>query len=251
MKYLLLLISLVLLPAISLAEEVSHQYNQATQFYRDGEYSKAIAIYENIIKNGYEHSDLYYNLANANFKLDNLPASILYYERAKRLSPNDDDINYNLKIANLKVVDKIEPLPRLFIFEWWQALSGLASSTSWTVFSIIALWVGLFCIAVFRITSKSFVRRLSFFSGTFLILFALVTFTFAIQQNKIENSTSEAIIFSANVAIKSSPDESGTDLFILHEGVKVEILDSVDKWKNIRLADGKVGWIPVDAIEII
>ncbi|MDP2207362.1 MAG: tetratricopeptide repeat protein [Bacteroidota bacterium] len=251
MKYLLLLISLVLLPAISLADEVSHQYNQATQFYRDGEYSKAIAIYENIIKNGYAHSDLYYNLANANFKLDNLPASILYYERAKRLSPNDDDISYNLKIANLKVVDKIEPLPRLFIFEWWQALSGLTSLASWSIFSIIALWIGLFCIAAFRITSKSFVRRLSFFSGTFLILFALVTFIFAIQQNKIEHSTSEAIVFAANVAIKSSPDESGTDLFILHEGVKVEILDNVDKWKKIRLADGKVGWIPGEAIEII
>lgn len=251
MKILLPIILILLLQLISFADEVSHQYNQATQYYRDGEYSKAIAIYENIIKNGYEHSDLYYNMANAYFKLDNLASSILYYERAKRLSPNDDDINYNLKIANLKVVDKIEPLPRLFIIEWWKALSRLASSTSWAIFSIIGLWIGLSFIAVFRITSKSVYRRLSFFSGTFLILFALVTFIFAMQQNKIENSTSEAIVFSANVAIKSSPDESGTDLFILHEGVKVEIIDSVDKWKNIRLPDGKIGWIPAEAIEII
>ncbi len=251
MKHLLQIILIFILPVFSFADEVSHQYSQATQFYRDGEYAKAIAIYENILKNGYEHSDLYYNLANANFKLDNLPASILYYERAKRLSPNDDDINYNLKIANLKVVDKIEPLPRFFIVEWWKALSGLASATSWATFSIIGLWIGLSCIAVFRILGKSFYRRLSFFSGTFLIFFALVTLIFAIHQHKIEHSTSMAIVFSANVAVKSSPDDSGTDLFILRDGVKVEILDSVDKWKNIRLADGKVGWIPVEAIEII
>ncbi len=251
MRYLLSLILLLLLPAILISDELSHQYNQATQFYRDGEYSKAIAIYESILRHGYEHSDLYYNLANAHFKLDNLPASILYYERAKRLSPKDDDINYNLKIANLKVVDKIEPLPRLFIVEWWQTLSGLTSSTTWSVLCIVSLWVGLFCFAIFRIARKSLVRRLSFFSGTFLTLFAVVTLIFAFQQNKIEQSTSEAIIFSANVAIKSSPDESGTDLFILHEGVKVEILDNVDKWKKIRLADGKVGWIPSEAIEII
>lgn len=251
MKQLLPLIFIILLPLISFADEVDHQFNQANQYYRDAEYSKAITIYENIIKNGYEHSVLYYNLANAKFKSDNLPAAILYYERAKRLSPNDDDINYNLKIANLKVVDKIDPLPRLFIFEWWQALSRLTSSTSWSVFSIIALWVGFFFIAVFRMTSRSFYRRMSFFSGTFLILFAVITLVFAIQQNKIEQSTSEAIIFSANVAIKSSPDESGTDLFILHEGVKVEILDNVDKWKKIRIADGKIGWIQSEAIEII
>lgn len=251
MKQLLLIFVLILLPIISFANEVSHQYNQANQFYRDAEYSKAISIYENIIKNGYEHPDLYYNLANAKFKLENLPAAILYYERAKRLSPNDDDINYNLKIANLKVVDKIEPLPRLFIFVWWQALSGLTSSASWSVFCIIALWVGLFCIAVFRLTSKSFYRRLSFFSGTFLTLIALITLVFAIEQNNIQQSTNEAIIFSPNISIKSSPDESGTDLFILHEGVKVEILDSVDKWKKIRLADGKVGWLPENDIEVI
>lgn len=251
MRQLLLIFVLILFPMISVADEVNHQFNQANQLYRDAEYSKAISIYEDIIKNGYEHTALYYNLANAKFKLDNLPAAILYYERARRLSPNDEDVNYNLKIANLKVVDKIEPLPRLFIFEWWRALSGLTSSTSWSVFSIIALWIGFFCIAVFLITSKSFYRRLSFFSGTFLILFAVVTFVSAIEQNNVERSSNEAIIFSPNISIKSSPDYSGTDLFILHEGVKVEILDSVDKWKKIRLADGKVGWISGEAIEII
>ncbi len=235
----------------SYSEEVQLKFEQANQFYREGEYEKAASLYEEVVKNGFESPELYYNLANSHFKLDNIAAAILYYERAKKYSPNDDDIIYNLTLANLKVVDKIEPIPKLFFIQWWDSIKSSFSSKSWAILTVIFLWTALFFTAIFRISRFSFLRRISFFGGIILIAVTIFSLMFAIQQNKYENSENMAVIFAQTVSIKSSPDERGTDLFILHEGVKVEILEGLGKWVKIRLADGKVGWLTSDVIEII
>jgi tetratricopeptide (TPR) repeat protein len=251
MKY--LLVALILLSSFSLltADEVQIQFERANQHYRDGDYQNAVVLYEKIIKSGYQSADLYYNLANTYFKLDSLSNAILFYERAKRISPNDDDINYNLKIANLKVVDKIEPLPKLFFIEWINGLGKLFSSGSWAIATLIGLWIGTVCFAIFRISRTSISRRISFFGGIVFLFIFSVSLGFSIQQAQIEKSENMAIIFSPNAKVKSSPDENGTDLFILHEGVKVEVLDKVENWRKIKLADGKVGWLPDETVEII
>src|SRR6266849_1193138 len=110
------------------AQEARLEFNQANQLYRDAQYDKAARLYEQVVKNGYESPALYYNLGNCYFKLRNIPASILNYERARRLSPHDDDISYNLRLANQRVVDKIEPLPQLFLVDWWNGYIGLFSA---------------------------------------------------------------------------------------------------------------------------
>ncbi|RCK72879.1 MAG: BatE [Ignavibacteriae bacterium] len=232
-------------------DEVHQQFELANELYRKGEYEQALSKYEQIIKNGYISSDLYYNIGNVYFKLENIPAAILYYERAKRLSPNDEDIDFNLKIANLRVVDKIDPLPKIFFINWWYSISNINNSENWAIIAIIFSWISIGLFLVFRISKISIIKKSAFMSGSILLIFMMLVLSFAYTQYRYETDNTTGIIFSNNASVKSSPDEAGTDLFVIHEGVKVEILDEVGNWKKIRLADGKVGWIVADDIQII
>src|SRR5258706_2151249 len=122
------------------SQEARLEFNQANQLYRDAQYEKASQLYEQVSKNGYESPALYYNLGNCYFKLHNLRAAVLSYERARRLAPRDEDISYNLRLANLRVVDKIDPLPQLFLLDWWNDFLGFYSSDGWALIVIICAW---------------------------------------------------------------------------------------------------------------
>jgi tetratricopeptide (TPR) repeat protein len=250
-KYIYPIILILFLSTFSKADEALVQFEQANQLYRNGDFKNAALLYEKIIHNGYHNSELYYNLGNTYFKLDETGKAILYYERAKNIYPNDEDINFNLKIANLKVVDKIEVIPQLFFIEWWYSLIRWFSSDTWSIFTLTTIWLGIILLSLFRISKSPFTRRAFFFSGIIIVVVAGFSLIFSIQQNKSEKSESMAIVFSPSVTVKSSPDEAGTDLFLLHEGVKVEMLDKVGNWFKIKLVDGKIGWLPSNAVEII
>ncbi|MDI6802933.1 MAG: tetratricopeptide repeat protein [Bacteroidota bacterium] len=251
MKYIYPLILILFLSAFSQADEALVQFEQANYLYRNGDFKNAAILYEKIVHNGYHNSELYYNLGNTYFKLDETGKAILYYERAKKIYPNDEDINFNLKIANLKVVDKIEAIPQLFFIEWWYSASKAFSSDTWAIFTLTTIWLGIILLLLFRISKSPFTRRAFFFGGIFIVAIAGFSLIFSIQQNKSEKSESMAIVFSPSVTVKSSPDEAGTDLFLLHEGVKVEMVDKVGNWFKIKLVDGKIGWLPEKDVEVI
>jgi len=249
-RYLLVLLFLFY-TSLTFSQEAIIQFEQANKFYRDGEYQKAAQMFEQIIKNGYESSSLYYNLGNAYFKLNNIPASILNYERAKRLSPNDDDINYNLRLANLRVIDKIEPIPHIFIIDWWNSLVNIFSSNGWAWMIIIFLWVAAFCGALIFIFRSSTLQRLAFFITIVAVISVLLSVICFIRRHQDEGQQKSGIVFSQTVSVKSAPDAQSTNLFVLHEGVKVEFLDEVGEWRKIRLADGKVGWLTAETVKVI
>src|ERR1041385_207482 len=169
MRWILFLL-VILLPQAMVAQEAIVQFEQANQLYRNGDVQKAAQMYEQIIKNGYESPVLYYNLGNACFKSNNIPSAILNYERAKRLAPHDEDVTYNLRLANLKVIDKIEPIPQLFFVEWWRGVTNLLSADGWSTVMIIALWCAAVCGAVFMLARSFILQRLSFF----LVLLSMV-----------------------------------------------------------------------------
>ncbi len=251
MKYIYPIILILFLSAFSQADEALVQFEQANHLYRNGDFKNASTLYEKIVHNGYHNAELYYNLGNTYFKLDETGKAILYYERAKKIYPNDEDINFNLKIANLKVVDKIEAIPQLFFIEWWYSVSKSFSSDTWAIFTITTIWLGVILLLLFRISKSPFTRRAFFFGGILIVAVAGFFLIFSTQQNKSEKSETMAIVFSASVTVKSSPDEAGTDLFLLHEGVKVEMVDKVGNWFKIKLLDGKIGWLPDKDIEVI
>lgn len=243
---------LLLMIAVPLfAQEAALQFDQANRLYRDGDVQKAADMYEQIARNGVESPVLYYNLGNAYFKLKNIPAAILNYERAKRHAPHDEDVAYNLRLANIRIIDKIEPIPQLFFMDWWNAFMNLCSSSGWAMIGIIALWCIVICGSAFLFIRLMTVQRISFFLGVLFVLAAVIAFTGVVQQLGHERNDRTAIIFSPSVSAKSAPDGQSTDLFVLHEGVKVELLDAVANWSKIRLSDGKIGWVPVESIQVI
>ena len=223
----------------------------ANKNYSDGEYEAAIANYEKVIETGYESATLYYNLGNAYYKTGELAPAILFYEKAHLLAPNDEDINFNLELANSHVVDKLETIPAFFLSKWIDSLSTQLSSNNWAIISMITFGIGLILFLIYLYISIPLVKRFAFYFSILLIVGTIVSFSFSSKEDNKLSAHDSAIIFSPSVTVKSSPDESGTDLFLLHEGTKVQLNDSLGTWVEIALSDGNEGWILKEAIRVI
>jgi hypothetical protein len=233
------------------ANEVETLYTNANTLYQKGDYGKAVTEYNKIIQQGFESPEAYYNLGNAYYKISDYKSAILNYERAKRLAPQEDDILFNLKLANLNVIDKIEPLPPFFITSWWNDTADLYSADTWAVVTIVVFWIVLFLGILFLIVEQEILKRLFFFSAVVLLFFLVLLFSFTKTSETIRYNTREGIVFEPSTYIKSSPSDKGTDLFILHEGTKVKLMDEVGIWAKIQLANGNEGWIMLKDIQII
>ncbi len=249
MKYYLLVFILCIIQFAS-AQEAKVQFDQANQLYRNGEYQKASQTYEQILSTGVENASLYYNLGNSYYKLKDYPSALVNYERAKRLSPNDEEIEHNLHLANLHVIDKIEPIPQLFIVEWWKNFVNVFSSDGWGWLAISFLWGSAICGMLLLILRIDLMRRLLLLVASVTFFLSIISFVGMAQRHAFENEQ-YAIVFSQSVSIKSAPDAQSTDLFVIHEGVKAQILDTVGEWKKIKLLDGKVGWMQVSGLQVI
>ena len=246
----LFLMLLSLFVAHHLSAENPHQlYSIGTDAYKAKNYQQAIDAYEKLITEGYHTSEVYYNLGNAYYKNDQISQSILSYERALRLAPSDDDIRFNLKLANLKAVDRIIPVPQFFLFTKWNNLVAARSSRSWGIISIVCVWFALLAFAIYLFITR--MRKVGFYSGLTLLVFAGFFSYLSYTQSQSEYGTGQAILTSTNTYMKSAPDTSGTDLFIIHEGAKLNILDRVGVWSKVRLADGKVGWLEQKTFTVI
>ena len=224
---------------------------KANEHYTKEEFQKAIDGYNQILMAGIESPEVYFNLGNAYFKTKQYPLSILNYERAKLLAPDDEDIEFNLQVANQKVVDSIHELPGIFIVRWWNALVNSQTTDTWAVTSIFSFVVFLTQLGFYFFAKTSEVKRITFWSGCFLIVFTIFSWTFAAKQKSRLVNHSYAIVMQPTVTVKSSPSEKGTNLFVIHEGLKVRITDKLGDWVEISLSDGNKGWLLTESIERI
>ena len=219
------------------------EFNKGVDFYTKEEYSKAAVVFDKLIEEGYKTFEVYYNLGNCYYREDKVALAILNYERAKKLEPNNEDVDLNLKLANLKIVDKYDALPKLFIFEWYDAVRNLFNSCLWAKILISFVWILSLLVAGLMLFSNYTFRKYAVLGGIISIIAIVISGFMAYQSNKSENSKEYAIVFSPSVYIKSSPDNNSADLFILHEGTKVRILDELSDWCEIRIDNGNVGWL--------
>ncbi len=219
-------------------------WERGNAHYAAEEYQQAVAAYRQILSMGQVSSKLYFNLGNACYKSGDMNHAILYYERAKQLAPRDEDIDFNLRMANQFVVTNIEALPQPFFLRWRDRLIGLYPADAWGAISLGSFMLFLTLLGIFLFSSRPALKRLAFWIGMLALLSAAASFSFAIRQKEKMNQRSSAIIFCPRVTVKSAPSPSSTDLFLLYEGVKVELSDSVPQWKEIRLSDGNMGWMP-------
>lgn len=244
-----LIFILIIAPFFVFAQETNEQlWEKANAFYTTEEYEQSISVYEQILASGEESAKLYFNLGNAYFKSGDINNAILNYERAKVLAPQDEDIAFNLQIANQYVVTKIEELPKPFFLRWKNSIINKYPTDTWAYISIVSFILFLLLLGGFIFSKTVAIKRISFWVGILAILLSGFAFSHAAQQKAKINKRNSAIVFCPRVTVKSSPSETGTDLFLIYEGLKLEVTDELDSWTEIKLADGNQGWLPDSCI---
>ncbi len=215
------------------------------------DYDTAISDYQKVLDQGYESSVLYYNLGNAYYKKGIMGRAILNYEKGLKLDPTNEDLIYNLKIANAHIVDKIDKVPEFFLLRWWKAFISIFSLQLLNIILLILFVMFLMSVWFFIFGKTSISKKWGLFSGTsFLILLVLTIFIYIGKVDEIKSSH-YAIVLDKEVTAMTSPDEASKAIFILHEGTKVSAEDEVGEWEQVRLSDGKKGWVPKNSLGFI
>ncbi len=249
------LLILVLWPAALQAQEIDYAdslWNTANQAYTEGRWADAVDGYEMISGMGLESAALYCNTGDAYFKDGNPAKAILYYERALKLDPSYSDARFDLALLNSGIQDRIDAVPEFVLKTWFRKFSYIMDSDGWAVCFIVFLALTLAMVLMFILSPSVGGRRTGFFVGIVMLLAAVLCLTFSAWQKNDAMGADEAIIMRPVTSVKSSPSvEASTDLFILHEGTKVKLIDTVGSWNNIELADGRQGWIPSADLEVI
>ena len=252
MKRFIILLSCVITFALNIfAEDVDILKMQADSAYSHEQYDKAIKLYEKLASNT-ENYKVYYNLGCAYYRVDNIAKSVLWLERASRLNPSDEDVQFNLALVRNKTIDKITPKHEMIIVSILKKLVNLMSLESWSVTCIILFILSFVFISLFFFSNILTLRKLGLLMFALCFVLCVLGNICAYQQRSLAASHENGIIMSPAVTVKSTPTDSGSDLFVIHEGTFVEIKDSSMKdWLEIQIADGKVGWIPKKTLELI
>ncbi len=242
------LLALLLIPTSLFADN----WQDGVEAYKKGEWSEARAAWEAVLAEGQESAALLTNIGSACFKEGDLAHAILYFEKALKVDPSYDDAKYDLEFAQTFLKDRIESVPEFFVKGWIRSLRCSLSSNVWAVIFLVLLAVTLGLTLMFLLGRSSAARKTGFFTGLVALLLSLMCLGFSLRLRAEYSANTSAIVVSPVTVARSAPDNnSGTDLFILHEGTKVKVLDSVGSWNNIELSDGRQGWILTNELEII
>lgn len=246
-----ILIFLFLFVKVISAGELETLFQKGNEHYLKGEYQETIRIFDSIVEKGYQGKSLYYNLGNAYYRIGKIGLAILNYEKAKKISPSDEDINYNLAFANSKIADKIETLPKFFIFDWWENSLALFSISGWTYAAYFFYLFILGAVGYYYFAKSLKGQRIAFYTGIISTFFLVLTIILLAVNLNRELNYKYGVVVDPVVVAKFSPDQNSKDAFIVHEGLKVQAEDNVSDWIKIKLIDGKVGWLKKNNLRII
>ncbi len=252
MKRIVISVAIIFTWMITLAQpaQVQDLITKANDLYAKKQYDSALVLYEKVLDQGWEAAELYYNIGNVYFRKGNLAKAILFYERAYRLDPTNEKIEYNLKFANQFVQDKFTEVPEFFLRRWWHALALALSANTWAFISILSFVLMFLFAYIFLFSRRLSMRKAGFYLGLVFLFVSVFSFFLAMSNKHYFTNSNEAIIMTTS-SVKSSPSMDGTELYILHEGVKVKILSVSDGWCEIRLPNGSIGWIKKNDLEKI
>ena len=250
MKKLIVFISIVF-SWISYSQSSDDLFSEANGLYKIEAYNKAIDLYVSIEEQGLESSDLFFNLGNCYYKLNKVAPSIYYYEKALKINPLNNDAKTNLTFAKRMTIDKIDDLPKTFLQRISENIIQKLPYDTWAIIAIIASFLASILFLVYRY-SYATSKKLLYFNSTILSVVVLIlSVIFAFKNYDIAQKDRTAIIFAPKTEIKNAPTKGSDDVFELHEGTKVLILDDLDDWKKIKLSDGKIGWLPAEDLKEI
>ncbi|WP_317132010.1 tetratricopeptide repeat protein [Pareuzebyella sediminis] len=226
-------------------------FDQATEAYNAGEYQRAVDNYLEILDNGQHSAELYYNLGNSYYKLNEIAPSIYYYEKALLLKPNDSEIKSNLAYAQNMTLDAIEKLPETGLSKIYGNIIGFLSFDQWSYLAIVFMILFVLFYIAFYSFQYSSKKRVSFVTSVIFMLLTVISLVFAFLQYSKFTADQPAIVFAQESSVKSEPNQRSQEAFALHEGTKVHVLDGLNEWKKIKIADGSTGWIPEEDIKML
>lgn len=244
--YILLFLSL-----ITNAQTIDSMFVKANELYKNNHYTQALQLYKDVESNNIISEALYFNMANAYFKTNQVAPSIYYYEKALQLNPNDEDVLFNLDYANRMIIDNIEPLPKSLGQKFRENVVLKFNYNTWAASAVIFALLFALLFLLYHFSNSTSTKRIYFITSIVTAVIVLAIVVFAHQNKKIVKSTKYAIVFAAQTDIRSAPTQSGEINFELHEGTKVKVLETIDNWKKIKLADGNIGWIEAEDIKEI
>jgi len=226
-------------------------YLRANELYQEGEYEMALNVYREITGEGVESPGLYYNMGNAAYRSNSIGYAILYFEKTLKLDPSHEDARHNLGFVSRYRLDTFEQVPELFLTSWSRVLVRSLSESTWSILALVLFVVFLGSILIYLFSQRLPLKKIGFFIALFGLLLFVVSLSSALSSHKNIIQPEAGIILSPSVVVRSSPSDSGTELFILHEGTKVKINEEVSGWHNIRVIDGREGWIGAADFESI
>lgn len=224
---------------------------KANEYYKNGNYDSALLFYNTILDSGYHSAELYYNLGNVYYRKGENAFAILNYEKSLKINPSDEQAMFNLELANSQLTDKITVIPEFYVVKWWKQFLTTLNPNQWAFYSVIFFVVTLLLLLVYLFSRILLIKKLSFWLAVVTFFISSLSFSNAYYRKNEFRDKKEAIVVSGSVTVKSTPDDTGTDLFVIHEGLKVLVTDQLGEWRSIRLADGNKGWLRISDIEFI
>jgi tetratricopeptide (TPR) repeat protein len=226
-------------------------FQSANEAFSNKNYDQAIQLYESILDENLQSSELYFNLGNCFFQKKEWGKTILNYERALLIAPNDAAILQNLTLAKSETVDEIAVLPNFFLARWWTQIRNLTHSGVWSFLGILLFWLGIGGIILWILGKERTHRKRGFLGGMITLGLSILIFALAYNRYQVQQKSGSAIIMGKETSLKSLPDEISKEIIPLHEGTKVKITEKITSWYKVRLDNGEVGWITESALEEI
>ena len=253
MKRIMMILGILTVSAAWLsAQDADSLWNQAVKDYTEENYQAALDCFSALEAEGYVSRELYYNIGNCYYKLGNcLGQSILYYERALKLDPSYEDAQVNLAIAREYTLDRIDEVPEFILLTWIKAFRDTMSSDAWAWIALALFLVTAVMVLLFRFGGSPAVRKTAFAMAIIALAFMIISAVFAFNLRSELESEDGAVVTVPVSSVKSSPGSTDQSLFILHEGTRISVLESLGEWYRIELSDGRQGWLEAEDVEII
>ena len=249
MKYIIGFILLLFSLFSSYVQDLEEIFQKANDAYNKGFYEEAMGLYDQILENGQHDASVYYNLGNSHYRLNNVAESIYYFEKAKLLSPRDEDAIINLAFANNMTIDSIDPLPKSDLSKIRESFFDLFSLDEWSIIIILFSWLTVISFGLYLFNTKPNFKRVFFSLSLLFFVLLIFSFTISFLKSSIEKNTIHGIIFSKKIEVWAEPNFRSENLFSLHEGTKIQLLDTLQEWKKIKIANGAEGWTKDAAIK--
>ncbi|WP_438977402.1 tetratricopeptide repeat protein [Polaribacter sp.] len=246
-----ILILLLLIANVLNAQDEQKIFESANEMYKQQNYEKAIEYYKTLEKYNLISSELFYNLGNSYYKLNKVGPSIYYYEKALKLNPLNKDVQNNLVFARRLALDNIEELPKTVFQKLNSRYLQKLSYNQWAIVSIVFCALGSLLFLLFYFSNQPRSKRTYFVTSLISFLFLIISLTITYNQFSYFKNNKVAIVFAEETEVRNAPSLNSEEVFTLHEGTKVIVLDTIDDWKKIKIADGKIGWIIADDIQLL